>query len=88
MAVELSRRGLITGLVSLIAAPAIVRANSLMPISSRALKPRIVQFDPIYKFCIKILTDALPDRDPVVIEMAAWQDAETIYRDLLRMNHV
>ncbi len=30
---ELSRRGLITGLVSLVAAPAIVRAGSLMPIN-------------------------------------------------------
>lgn len=32
----LSRRGLITGLVALVAAPAIVRASSLMPVSSIA----------------------------------------------------
>ena len=30
--IETSRRGLITGLVSFIAAPAIVRASSLMPV--------------------------------------------------------
>ncbi len=32
MAVELNRRSLITGLISLVAAPAIVRAGSLMPV--------------------------------------------------------
>ena len=32
----LSRRGLITGLVSLVAAPAIVRASSLMPVKAWA----------------------------------------------------
>jgi hypothetical protein len=31
---SLSRRSIITGLVSLVAAPAIVRAGSLMPVSS------------------------------------------------------
>lgn len=30
---SLSRRGLITGLISLVAAPAIIRVNHLMPIS-------------------------------------------------------
>lgn len=34
---NLSRRGLITGLISFVAAPAIVRAASLMPV--KALKP-------------------------------------------------
>jgi hypothetical protein len=33
--IQLSRRSLITGLISLVAAPAIVRAGSLMPVSIR-----------------------------------------------------
>ena len=36
----LSRRGLITGLISLVAAPAIVRAESLMPVQCFALDAR------------------------------------------------
>ena len=38
---ELTRRGLITGLVSFVAAPAIVRASSLMPVKAWA-EPLIV----------------------------------------------
>lgn len=38
-----SRRGLITGLVSLVAAPAVVRASSLMPV-------KLVDFTPTYSF--------------------------------------
>jgi hypothetical protein len=34
MGMELTRRGLITGLVSFVAAPAIVRASSLMPVKA------------------------------------------------------
>jgi len=33
----ISRRGLITGLVSFVAAPAIVRITSLMPVSAKAI---------------------------------------------------
>jgi hypothetical protein len=42
---DLSRRSLITGLISLIAAPAIVRVSSLMPV--KALKPDY-QVPPVY----------------------------------------
>lgn len=41
MILEPTRRGLITGLVSLVAAPAIVRAGSLMPISVLPLDPSL-----------------------------------------------
>lgn len=37
--IKTSRRSLITGLISLVAAPAIVRVSSLMPVSAAALKP-------------------------------------------------
>lgn len=37
--IEMNRRGLITGVISLFAAPAIVRATSLMPV--KALKPSL-----------------------------------------------
>jgi hypothetical protein len=40
---ELSRRSLITGLVSLVAAPAIVRATSLMPV--KTIDPELVYFE-------------------------------------------
>ena len=36
---EVSRRGLITGLASFLAAPAIVRASSLMPVKARGPLP-------------------------------------------------
>ena len=36
---QISRRGLITGLVSFVAAPAIVRASSLMPVKAFDLGP-------------------------------------------------
>ena len=39
------RRGLITGLISLVAAPAIVRAASLMPV--KVLAPEVVTFPPL-----------------------------------------
>ncbi len=42
----LSRRSLITGLVSLVAAPAIVRAGSLMPV--KALDDAAFEFSPYY----------------------------------------
>lgn len=35
----INRRGLITGLISFVAAPAIVRASSLMPV--RAIRPNV-----------------------------------------------
>ncbi len=35
----MNRRGFITGLISLVAAPAIVRAGSLMPIKAEIIKP-------------------------------------------------
>jgi hypothetical protein len=34
MALDISRRGLITGLVALVAAPAIVRVSSIMPVKA------------------------------------------------------
>lgn len=37
---QISRRGLLTGLVSFVAAPAIVRASSLMPV--KAARPSLV----------------------------------------------
>lgn len=38
-----SRRGLITGLISFVAAPAVVKASSLMPV-------KVVDFTPTYSF--------------------------------------
>lgn len=38
-AAMISRRGLITGLISFVAAPAIVRASSLMPVKNLLLEP-------------------------------------------------
>lgn len=35
----MNRRGFITGLISLVAAPAIVRAGSLMPIKAEIIRP-------------------------------------------------
>ena len=51
---ELTRRGLITGVGALIVAPAIVRASSIMPVRSHADGPAVeqvwiqyqVEFDP------------------------------------------
>lgn len=40
--VEISRRKLLTGLISFIAAPAIVRASALMPVKSTVISPTIV----------------------------------------------
>lgn len=37
--IESSRRGFITGLISLVAAPAIVRAGSLMPVKAIIITP-------------------------------------------------
>lgn len=37
--IETSRRSLITGLISLIAAPAIIRATSIMPVKTLLLEP-------------------------------------------------
>jgi hypothetical protein len=74
-AMQASRRTIITGLVSLIAAPAIVRADSIMPI--KAWKPyRVAPGLYIYKMVL-----AMPDgelatfygsllRDEVRIEIA------------------
>lgn len=47
-----SRRGLITGIASLIAAPALVRATSLMPISTQInyLEPDVLIEFQIYKY--------------------------------------
>ena len=42
----LNRRSLITGLISLVAAPAIVRAGSLMPV--KALDDAAFEFSPYY----------------------------------------
>src|SRR5260221_9980336 len=41
-----SRRGFLTGLAALLAAPAVVRADSLMPISARHLITRIGEIKP------------------------------------------
>jgi hypothetical protein len=39
MALETTRRSLITGLIALVAAPAIVRASNLMPVKQMILTP-------------------------------------------------
>ena len=39
---ELNRRSLITGLISLVAAPAIVRAGSLMPVKAPEFTPHFL----------------------------------------------
>jgi hypothetical protein len=44
----LSRRGLITGLASLVAAPAIVRASSLMPV--KAWAPEVLTDFDLFKY--------------------------------------
>jgi hypothetical protein len=53
---ELSRRGLITGLITLIAAPAIVRASSLMDIRGAPLFPQPIMWwglrEPPYNFSL------------------------------------
>jgi hypothetical protein len=43
---DLSRRSLITGLISLVAAPAIVRVSSLMPV--KAYVPETFDWSPYY----------------------------------------
>jgi hypothetical protein len=43
----LNRRSLITGLISLVAAPAIVRPTSIMPIKSLILPDEIVAISPV-----------------------------------------
>ena len=42
---ELSRRSLITGLISMMAAPAIVRASSLMPVKQMLPEPGVIGID-------------------------------------------
>ncbi len=56
---SLSRRGLIAGLISLVAAPAIVRAGSLMPVKQMV----IVSFDPAYEY----------DQATIPIKTIYWQ---------------
>ena len=54
----LSRRGLITGLVSLVAAPAIVRVSSLMPIRCVRSTVQVVN-DALWEIPISILPGAM-----------------------------
>lgn len=53
-----SRRGFLTGLASVLAAPAVVRAASLMPV--RALQPAVWYLGPISAIpCLNVQTDWL-----------------------------
>ena len=52
MAIQISRRGLIGGFASLLAAPAIVRASSLMPVKALATPSKAVVWTPSNGFVV------------------------------------
>lgn len=55
--VEIARRGFITGLIALVAAPAIVRAGSLMPV--KQILPRELSWADIVNVSLRNRADAL-----------------------------
>ena len=84
----LSRRGLITGLISFVAAPAIVRAASLMPVKAvkavKALKPLSndemltallrLQTDEVYRVTREQMTQILYGDSPAFRGLSALGD--------------
>ena len=72
---QLSRRSLITGLISLVAAPAIVRAGSLMPVK-QMIEPVRFAVGPVYVgerwFWVKCLEPTIIQWS--VVHPTQWDD--------------
>lgn len=79
----INRRGLITGLISLVAAPAIVRASSLMPI--KAYHDDVV-WGPVFKVTgvSGNIIDLINDDDETKRSWVVWNNVKV--GDLVRFN--
>lgn len=69
----MNRRGFITGLVSLVAAPAIVRASSLMPVRRVLILPPAPALGPSVDVLYGTLTF-----EPNWLQRFVWGDDESI----------
>jgi hypothetical protein len=75
LVIEQSRRGFITGLISLVAAPAIVRAGSLMPVKAMDIE-RLPDFflngTPIYADLVDVTRKAFVPR--LFIQLQVYEE--------------
>lgn len=66
--IETSRRSLITGLVALVAAPAIVKVASLMPINASLQPARLVTLNEITREAVRLFVDSNLNFVPSFVE--------------------
>lgn len=76
MVAEMNRRGLITGLISFVAAPAIVRASSLMPV--KAMKQ--FDLDDYYSQIFYPMLDRL--KQTIISQYCYMEDGSLVVREV------